>query len=310
MVDPRLSDIPTVGNDILSRIGNTPLVQLPKIGRDFPGVTLLAKLEWFNPGGSVKDRAAAGIVAAAEQAGRLHPGKILLDASSGNTAVAYAMICAAKGYKVTLCVPSNASTQTLKTLKAYGVELILTSPLEGSDGALREARRLAAQKRDLYFYADQYNNPANWQAHYRTTGREIWEQTQGDITHFIAGLGTSGTLIGTGHYLKEKNPAVQIVAVQPDYSLPGLEGLKHMATSIVPGIYDPASPDTQIEVRTEDAYAMVRRLAAEEGLLAGISSGAVLSAGLKIAGTLQQGHIVMMFPDGGIRYIDEAFWNE
>ena len=301
----------TLADDsILSRIGNTPLVRLPNIGREFPGVTLLAKLEWFNPGGSVKDRAAAGIVAAAEQAGHLGPDKTLLDASSGNTAVAYAMICAAKRCPAVLCVPSNASPQVLKTLQAYGVRLVLTSPLESSDGAIREARRLDAQEPGKYFYSDQYNNPANWQAHYRSTGPEIWEQTQGDVTHFIAGVGTSGTLMGTGRYLKEKNPAVQLIAVQPDAPLHGLEGLKHMATSIVPGIYEEQFPNQQVEVGTEEAYAMVRRLAAEEGLLAGISSGAALAAGLQTAATLKQGNIVILFPDGGARYLNEEFWNE
>lgn len=295
---------------ILSRIGNTPLVRLPNIGREFPGVHLLAKLEWFNPGGSVKDRAAAGIVAMAEQAGRLGPGKVLLDASSGNTAVAYAMICAIKGYRATLCVPSNASPQVLKTLKAYGVTLVLTSPLESSDGAIREARRLAAEEPGKYFYADQYNNPANGEAHYQTTGPEIWEQTQGDVTHLIAGLGTTGTLMGTGRYLKEKKPSVRIISVQPDSPLHGLEGLKHMATSIVPGIFDPKFPDMNLEIQTEEAYAMVRRLAVEEGLLAGISGGAALAAGLRVASSLKSGNIVMIFPDGGARYLDDEFWNE
>ncbi len=293
---------------ILDRIGNTPLLQLKQIGREFPGVSLFAKAEWFNPGGSVKDRAAASIVAAAEKSGVLSKDKILLDASSGNTAVAYAMIGAAKGYRVKLCVPSNASPEVLRILKSYGAEIVLTSPLESSDGAIREARRLAAAEPGRYFYADQYNNPANWQAHHRTTGPEIWEQTGGEITHFVAGLGTSGTLMGTGRFLKEQKSSVQVAAVQPDSPLHGLEGLKQMATSIVPGIYDEQFPDLQMEVKTEDAYAMVKRLAREEGLLAGISSGAALAAGLKLAASIQNGLIVMIFPDGGARYLDEEFW--
>ncbi len=311
-VQPELrpKDERMLAETLLERIGNTPLLRLQKIGRPFPSVTLLAKAEWFNPGGSVKDRAAAGIVAAAERAGMLRPDRTLLDASSGNTGVAYAMIGAAKGYRVKLCIPANASAEVIKTLKAYGAELVLTSPLESSDGAIREARRLAAKEPHRYYYADQYNNPANWQAHYRTTGPEIWEQTQGEITHLIAGLGTSGTLMGTGRYLKEQKPSVQIAAVQPDSPLHGLEGLKHMTTSIVPGIYDERFPDLNLEVKTEEAYAMVKRLASEEGLLAGISSGAALAAGLVLASKIEAGVIVMIFPDGGSRYLDEEFWKQ
>ncbi len=269
---------------------------------------LLAKAEWFNPGGSVKDRAAAGIVAAAEKAGRLDKTKVLLDASSGNTAVAYAMIAAARGYRVKLCLPSNANPSVIRTLKSYGAEVVFTSPLESSDGAIRETRRLAAAEPGKYFYADQYNNPANWQAHYDSTGPEIWEQTGGEITHLVAGLGTTGTLMGTGRFLKERKPSVQVVAVQPDSPLHGLEGLKQMATSIVPGIYDEQFPDLQMEAKTEEAYAMVKRLAREEGWLTGISSGAALSAGLKLAASAKNGIIVMIFPDGGARYLDEEFW--
>ena len=293
---------------LLDRIGNTPLLRLNRIGSEFPGVTLLAKAEWFNPGGSVKDRAALGIVTAAEKAGLLTKGKILLDASSGNTASAYAMIAAAKGYRSKLCVPSNAGPSVIRTLRSYGAEVVLTSPLESSDGAIREARRLAAAEPKRYFYADQYNNPANAQAHYETTGPEIWEQTGGEITHFVAGLGTTGTLMGTGRFLKERKPSAQIAAVQPDSPLHGLEGLKHMATSIVPGIYEARFPDVQMEVKTEEAYTMVKRLAREEGLLAGISSGAALAAGLKLAASAERGVIVLIFPDGGARYLDEEFW--
>ena len=293
---------------IVRRIGHTPLLPLRKIGEETPGVTLLAKAEWFNPGGSVKDRAAANIVAEAERSGALTPDKILLDATSGNTGVAYAMIGAAKGYRVKLCLPANASPEIRKTIQAFGAEVILTDPLESSDGAIREAQRLFQKEPERYFYADQYNNPANWQAHEKTTGPEIWEQTEGMVTHFLAGLGTSGTLMGTGRFLKKMKPMVQVVAIQPDSPLHGLEGLKHMATSIVPGIYDTRFPDHQMEVKTEEAYGMVKRLASEEGLLVGISSGAALSAGLKLARELKQGILVMIFPDGGSRYLDEQFW--
>lgn len=294
--------------DLLSRIGNTPLLPLRKIGQEFPAVRLLAKAEWFNPGGSVKDRAAAQIIREAETAGLLTPEKTLLDASSGNTAIAYAMIGSVKGYRVKLCVPANASPEVRKTLQAFGAEVLLTCPLESSDGAIREARRLYAETPQRYYYADQYNNPANWKAHYGSTGPEIWEQTEGRVTHLVAGLGTSGTLMGTGRLLKEKNPDLQVVAVQPDSPLHGLEGLKQMATSIVPGIYEPDFPDRQIAVQTEEAYHMVKRLAREEGLLVGISSGAALVAGLQLAQEITQGTVVIIFPDGGSRYLDAEFW--
>ena len=294
--------------EILNQIGSTPLIPLKQIGQEVPGVSLLAKTEWFNPGGSVKDRAAARIVAEAERTGRLTPDKILLDATSGNTGVAYAMIAAAKGYRVKLCIPANASPEIFKILKAYGAGLALTNPLESSDGAIREAQRLASREPDRYFYADQYNNPANWQAHYDTTGPEIWEQTEGTITHFVAGLGTSGTFMGIGRRLKELKPTVQLISVQPDSPLHGLEGLKDMETSIVPGIYEPALADLQIRVRTEEAYSLVKRLAREEGMLVGISSAAALVAGLQVARKVAQGTIVMIFPDGGSRYLDEQFW--
>ena len=302
--------LPALGQEILSKIGRTPLIPLKKIGREVPGVTLLVKAEWFNPGGSVKDRAAAHIVDQAEREGLLTPDRILLDATSGNTGVAYALIGAAKGYRVKLCVPENASPEVLKTLRAYGAQVVETSALESSDGAIREAKRLVSVEPGKYFYADQYNNPANWQAHYETTGPEIWEQTQGEVTHLIAGLGTSGTLMGTGRYLKEQKPSLQVVAVQPDSPLHGLEGLKHMATSIVPGIYDPSFPDQNVEVKTEEAYTQVMRLSKEEGLLVGISSGAALAAGLKVARSMGEGIVVMIFPDGGSRYLDEQFWQQ
>jgi S-sulfo-L-cysteine synthase (O-acetyl-L-serine-dependent) len=299
-----------VTDDLISQIGNTPLIPLKKIGRSLPGVQLLAKAEWFNPGGSVKDRAAANIIAQAEREGLLTQEKILLDATSGNTGVAFAMIAAHKGYRVKLCIPENASPEVLKTLQAYGAELVLTSGLKSSDGAIEKARALVQAEPDRYFYADQYNNPANWQAHIQTTGPEIWEQTEGQVTHFIAGLGTSGTFMGTSRYLKEKNPDIITLALQPDSPLHGLEGLKNMETSIVPGIYEADFPDAQVTVRTEAAYRQVKRLAREEGLMVGISAGAAAEAGLQLAETIQKGTIVMIFPDGGSRYLDEPFWNE
>lgn len=306
----RTATTSTPGDTLLARIGNTPLLRLPVINRDVPHVTLLAKAEWFNPGGSVKDRAAVSIIEAAEHSGALTHDTIILDATSGNTGVAYAMIGAAKGYRVALCVPSNASAEVLHAMRAYGAELILTDPLESSDGAIREAQRLIAQHPGQYFYADQYNNPANWQGHYRTTGVEIWQQTHGAVTHLVAGIGTSGTLMGTGRRLKEYNQSVQVVAVQPDEPLHGLEGLKHMATSLVPGIYDAQFPDRQIEVSTDDAYALVKRLALEEGALTGISSGAALAAALRVAREIESGTIVVIFPCGGARHLGEPFWQE
>jgi len=291
---------------LLELIGNTPLLPLSRIEQEFPGVRLLAKAEWFNPGGSVKDRAAASIVAAAETSGRLSNGASLLDASSGNTAVAYAMIAAAKGYRATLCVPKNANPQVLALLKAYGAEIVPTDPLEGSDGAIRTARRLAAEHPTKFVYLDQYNNPANWQAHYRTTAEEIWQQTKGTVTHFVAGLGTTGTFIGTARRLKELNPMLQATAVQPDAALHGLEGLKHLASAIVPGIYDPALPDDTQFLPTEEADAAVERLIRQEGLLVGTSSGAALATSLRVAQALATAHqpavIVMIFPDSGARY--------
>lgn len=298
----------SLGTDVLSRIGHTPLLRLRAIERSVPHVTLLAKAEWFNPGGSVKDRAAWSIVRAAERSGQLTREQILLDATSGNTGIAYAMIGAAKGYRVTLCVPSNVSQSTLHTLRAYGAELVLTNPLEGSDGAIVEARRIAGASPGRYYYADQYGNAANWRAHYETTGVEIWEQTQGQVSHLVAGMGTSGTLMGTGRRLKAYNPSMHVVALEPDSPLNGLEGLKHMASSIVPGIYDPAFPDQHLEIATDEAYQAARRLAREEGLLVGPSSGAALAGALQVARAIEQGTIVMIFPDGGQKYLHETFW--
>ena len=290
-------------------IGQTPLLCLSRIEREIAPVQLWAKAEWFNPGGSVKDRAAWNIIREAERTGQLTKDRILLDATSGNTGIAYAMLGASLGYRIQLCVPKNASRHTIDTLRAFGAEVVLTDPLRGSDGAIEAARRLAAEAPQRYFYADQYNNEANWRAHYETTGVEIWEQTRGTVTHFIAGLGTSGTFMGTTRRLKAYNPRVQAVAVQPDAPLNGLEGLKHMATSIVPGIYDAALADEQAAVATEAAYEAVKRLAHEEGLLVGPSSGAALVAALRIARRLDQGVIAMIFPDGGAKYFHERLWD-
>ena len=304
------------GLTLLDTIGNTPLLRLTKIERDLPSVELYAKAEWFNPGGSVKDRPARRMVCEALERGQLSGGKRLLDATSGNTGIAYAMIGAALGFGVTLCVPQNITPERRRILTAYGPELVFTSPLEGSDGAIREARRRFAAEPDRYFYPDQYNNAFNWKAHYDTTALEIWEQTGGRITHFVAGLGTSGSFVGTARRLRELSPAITLVSLQPDGPMHGLEGLKHMASAIVPGIYDEAVASVDLGVSTEDAYVMTRRLAAEEGLLVGISSGAALAGAFKVLAappTRQDGEpavVVMIFPDGGERYLSESFWNE
>ena len=305
---------PAKAAGLLALIGHTPLVPLPTVERDAPGVRLLAKAEWFNPGGSVKDRAAASIIADAEARDLLGNGRVLLDATSGNTGVAYAMIAAAKGYRATLCVPKNANPQVLALLHAYGAEVVLTDPLQGSDGAIREARRLAAEHPATFVYLDQYNNPANWQAHYRTTAIEIWNETRHAVTHFVAGLGTTGTFTGTARRLKEFNPTIRAVAVQPDSALHGLEGLKHLDSAIVPGIYDPSLPDETLFVSTEAADEAVKRLANQEGLLVGPSAGAALAAGLQVAQTLTAtpreapAVIVMIFPDSGARYAAEGLF--
>jgi len=295
---------------VLALIGNTPLLRLTKLTRDFPGVELYAKAEWANPGGSVKDRAALNIITVAERQGLLTRGNILLDATSGNTGIAYAMICAARGYRLRLCVPGNVSLERQRILKAYGADVIYTDPLQGSDGAIRKARELYQERPDLYFYADQYNNPANWVAHYQTTGREIFEQTQGRVTHFVAGLGTTGTFTGVTRRLRELKPEIQCISVQPDAAFHGLEGLKHMPSAIVPGIYDPQLADENLWVGTEEAYAMARRIAREEGLLVGVSSAAAVVAALQVAARLERGVIVTVFPDSGNRYLSEEFWNE
>lgn len=299
----------TAGRSVIDAIGNTPLLRLPAIEKDLDDVELYAKAEWLNPGGSVKDRPAARMICEALQSGQLTRERRILDATSGNTGIAYAMIGAALGYGVTLCIPSNITPERKRILHAYGPELIYTDPLEGSDGAIREARRRFAANPDGVFYPDQYNNAFNWRSHYDTTAVEIWEQTEGRVTHFVAGLGTSGTFVGAGRRLREFNRTVRLGSVQPDGPFHGLEGLKHMESAIVPGIYDPSLADADLRVSTEDAYRMTRRLAAEEGLLVGISSGANLAGALRLVSRAERAVVVVIFPDGGERYLSEAFWN-
>jgi cysteine synthase B len=303
-----LSSADRLGSSVLDLIGRTPLVRLHRFERETPGVELWAKAEWQNPGGSVKDRAAARMILEGEESGALTPDRLILDATSGNTGIAYAMVGAARGYQVKLCLPDNASPERKLILRAFGAELVLTDPLEGTDGAIREARRLKATDPDRYFYPDQYSNDANWRAHYDTTGPEIIEQTSGRLTHFVAGLGTSGTFIGTGRRLRKFNPAIKLISFQPSGPFHGLEGLKHMESAIVPGIYDPSVADEDLRVESERAYEMVRRLAREEGLLAGISSGAALAATLEVARRLDRGLVVTVFPDGAEKYLTEKFW--
>jgi cysteine synthase B len=304
--DPLTVEQPQSG--VLDLIGRTPLVRLHRFERETPGVELYAKAEWQNPGGSVKDRAAARMILDGEASGALTRGKTILDATSGNTGIAYAMVGAARGYPVTLCLPDNASPERKLMLRALGAELVVTSPLEGTDGAIREARRMHAADPDRYFYPDQYNNDGNWRAHYDTTAPEIIEQTSGRLTHFVAGLGTSGTFVGTGRRLRRFNPKIQLISFQPDSPFHGLEGLKHMESAIVPGIYDPTLADEDRRVSSERAYGLVRRLAREEGLLAGISSGAALAVSLDVARRLDTGVIVTIFPDGAEKYLTDSFW--
>lgn len=296
--------------DVLSLIGNTPLVRFVRIRPASAAVEIYAKAEWENPGGSVKDRPALNIVREAEAAGLMSRDRILIDSTSGNTGIAYAMICAAKGYRVRLCMPSNASLERKRILNAYGAEIVFTDPMEGPDGAIRRVRALAKETPELYFYANQYDNPANWRAHYLATAPEIFAQTEGRVTHYVAGLGTSGTFIGTARRLKELNPRIRCVSFQPDSPFHGLEGMKHMPTAIKPGIYDPSVADENLEISTEDAYAMTLRLAREEGLLVGVSAGAALVAALKVANQLSSGVVVTIFPDSGDKYQSERFWDE
>ena len=277
---------PLLGQHTLDRVGNTPMLRLERIVRDLPNIQLLGKAEWMNPGGSVKDRAASNIVSEARASGRFDPGKILLDSTSGNTGIAYAMIGAAQGFPVTLCMPQNVSPERKHILHAYGATIVYTDPADGSDGAIRKARELYAADPDKYFYADQYSNEANWRAHYLGTANEIWRQTAGRVTHFIAMLGTSGTFVGTARRLKELNPRIRCISLQPDSPFHGIEGAKHMATAIVPKIYDASLADEDIGISTEDAHAMVRRLAREQGLLVGISAGAAVVGCLQVARSL------------------------
>ncbi len=297
---------------LLDRIGNTPLLEIRLARRG--EVRVLAKAEFFNPGGSVKDRPALNMIRKGEESGQLVPGKILLDSTSGNTGIAYAMICAAKGYRVKLCLPANASPERKQILRAYGAELVLTDPGEGSDGAFRVCQGIYAQDRESYFYPDQYSNPANWQAHYDTTGPEIIDQTDGRITHFVAALGTTGTFTGVTRRLRHDLPGVRCISVQPASPLHGLEGTKHMPTSIKPGIYDPKLADENLWVDTEDAYALARRLAREEGLLVGISAAANVLAATRVAEEVskqgQRGLVVTILCDGGQKYLSEAFWDD
>jgi cysteine synthase B len=304
------------GSTLLDRIGNTPLVRLERLTAELPGVQILGKAEWTNPGGSVKDRAAAAIVLDALQREQLCPGIRLLDATSGNTGIAYAMLGAALAFPVTLCMPSNVSPERKRILNAFGAEVVWTDPAESSDGAIRKARELArtSDRASQYFYADQYSNPANWRAHYTGTANEILEQTGGRITHFVAGLGTTGTFMGVTRRLKEANPNIECISMQPDSPFHGLEGLKHMATAIVPAIYDPRLADRNIEVETEAAYAMAKRLARTEGLLVGISAAAAVAACLRIAEEQaalgKEAVIVTILPDAADKYLSERFWEE
>ena len=295
---------------VLQLVGNTPLVSFRRVAREVAPVEVYAKAEWYNPGGSVKDRPALAMVLEGERRGLMHKGKVLVDATSGNTGIAYAMICAERGYRLKLALPRNASPERKQNLQAYGAELVLTDPTEGTDGAQRYVKALVEREPDAYFYADQYNNDANWRSHYETTALEIWRQTEGRITHFVTGLGTSGTFVGVTRRLKELNPAIRCISAGPDSPLHGLEGMKHMPTALVPGIYDTTLADTHLEVATEDAHRMALRLAREEGLLVGVSSGANLAAALGVAAELKAGVVVTMFCDSAAKYLSESFWRE
>jgi cysteine synthase B len=303
-----------VGKNVTELVGNTPLLEMPAIGAETPGVRILGKAEWRNPGGSVKDRPAMWMIRDGEGSGALTPEKTILDATSGNTGIAYAWIGAALGYRVKLCMPKNASEERKKILRAYGVDFVLTDPGEGSDGAIREARRLYEEDPGRYFYPDQYSNPTNPRSHYESTAPEIWEQTEGEITHFVAGLGTSGTFVGTSTRLKELNPDIRVISFEPDSPFHGLEGMKHMGSAIVPPIYDPMVADENRATPTEDAYAMVKRVAREEGILIGISAGAAVATALEVAREIEaageSGTVVTILCDGADKYLSENFWEE
>ena len=303
------SGVPRTSQSVIDLIGNTPLVRLSSFERGLRNVELWAKAEWRNPGGSVKDRPAARMIFDGERSGKLTRDKIILDATSGNTGIAYAMIGAARGYRVRLCVPANVTPERKRILAAYGADIVFTDPMEGSDGAILQAKAMFAAEPDVYFYPDQYNNPGNWLSHYETTAPEIIEQTDGRLTHFVAGLGTSGTFIGVGRRLREINPAIRLISVQPDSPLHGLEGLKHMGTAIVPGIYDARLADEDIGVSTEEAFDLTRELA-RSGVFVGISSGANLAGALRVARRTADAMIVVVFCDGGEKYLSERLWDE
>jgi cysteine synthase B len=310
---PASSQPPRMGQNTLDRVGNTPLLRFDRIVRDLHGVDLLGKAEWFNPGGSVKDRAAARIISEGRRSGRFAPGKTLLDSTSGNTGIAYAMFGAAAGFPVTLCMPENVSIERKHILHAYGANIVYTDPADGSDGAIRVARELHAKHSDKYFYADQYSNDANWQAHYYGTANEIWKQTEGSVTHFVSMLGTSGTFVGTSRRLKELNPQIRCISLQPDSPFHGIEGAKHMASAIVPKIYDPSLADEDLGISTEDSYAMAIRLAREEGLLVGISAASAIVGSRQVARRLkpdEEAVFVAILPDSGDKYLSERFWEE
>ena len=312
VITPKLSSLPDTS--LLAQIGNTPLIQLKRIAADLPGIEIYGKAEYFNPGGSVKDRPALNMILDGERTGKLTHDKVLLDSTSGNTGIAYAMIGAARGYRVRLVLPGNASIERKRMLKAYGAEMIFTDPGEGSDGAIRKCKQIYAESPETYFYPDQYGNPANWRAHYETTAVEVLNQTEGRITHFVASMGTSGTFVGISRRLKHDLPAVHCVSAQPSSGFHGLEGLKHMPTAIVPAIYDPSIADDNVWIETEDAYAMCRRVAREEGLLVGISSGANLVAartlGRRLHKSGQSAVIVTILADSAAKYLSEEFWND
>ena len=312
-VEELVSDTRPLGVRSLERVGNTPLLRLERITRDLPGIEILGKAEWVNPGGSVKDRAASNIVATARREGKFGPGRILLDSTSGNTGIAYAMIAAAEGFAVTLCMPENVSIERKHILHAYGANIVYTDPADGSDGAIRKARELYAQAPEKYFYADQYSNDANWQAHYHGTANEIWQQTGGRITHFLSMMGTSGTFVGNTRRLKELNPRIRCISLQPDSPFHGIEGAKQMASAIVPKIYDASLADEDIGISTEESYAMCKRMAREEGLLVGISAAAAVVGCLQVARRLKPGEpavFVTILCDSGDKYLSERFWEE
>jgi cysteine synthase B len=301
------------GKSLLECIGNTPLLRLDRIGKAFPNVDFCAKAEWFNPGGSVKDRPALSMIQAGLKSGALIPGKTIIDATSGNTGIAYAMIGAALGYPVKLCLPDSASHERKRILAAFGAELVMTPGDEATDGAIRKVHEIVAADPQKYFYPDQYSNSANWQAHYHGTANEIWHQTEGRITHFVAGLGTSGTFIGTTRRLRELNPKIRCISLQPDGPFHGLEGWKHMETALVPSIYDATLADENLEVSTEDSYKLVKRIAREEGLLVSPSAAAALAGCLKVAKSIpgdQHAVIVTVFADSASKYLSERFWDE